>query len=66
MAIDRIYVEKRPEHAVEAGAVLSDLRSVQGIANLKSVRILNRYDVAVAAGGNQAHKRRFKFRICKV
>ena len=45
MAIDRIYVEKRPEHAVEAGAVLSDLRSVQGIANLKSVRILNRYDV---------------------
>ena len=45
MAIDRIYVEKRPEHAVEAGAVLGDLRSVQGIANLKSVRILNRYDV---------------------
>ena len=45
MAIDRIYVEKRPAHAVEAGAVLGDLRSVQGIANLKSVRILNRYDV---------------------
>ena len=45
MAINRIYVEKRPEHAVEAGAVLSDLRQVQGIAALRGVRIFNRYDV---------------------
>ena len=45
MAINRIYVEKRPEHAVEAGAVLSDLRQVQGIATLRGVRIFNRYDV---------------------
>ena len=45
MAINRIYVEKRPEHAVEAGSVLSDLRSVQGISTLRGVRIFNRYDV---------------------
>ena len=45
MAIDRIYVEKKPEHAVEAGAVLQDLRAVQGISNLTRVRIFNRYDV---------------------
>ena len=45
MAINRIYVEKRPEHAVEAGAVLGDLRQVQGIAALRGVRIFNRYDV---------------------
>ena len=45
MAINRIYVEKRPEHAVEAGAVLNDLRQVQGISTLRGVRIFNRYDV---------------------
>ncbi len=45
MAINRVYVEKRPEHAVEAGAVLADLRAVQGIESLKGVRIFNRYDV---------------------
>ena len=45
MAINRIYVEKRPEHAVEAGSVLSDLRNVQGISTLRGVRIFNRYDV---------------------
>ena len=45
MAINRIYVEKRPEHAVEAGAVLNDLRQVQGITTLRGVRIFNRYDV---------------------
>ena len=33
------------EHAVEAGSVLSDLRSVQGISTLRGVRIFNRYDV---------------------
>jgi len=45
MAIDRIYVEKRPEHAMEARSVLKDLREVQGISALKGVRIFNRYDV---------------------
>ena len=45
MAIDRIYVEKRPEHAMEARSVLKDLREVQGIEALKGVRIFNRYDV---------------------
>ncbi len=43
--IHRIYAEKKPQHAVEASALLAELKSVQGIAGLTRVRILNRYDV---------------------
>ncbi|MBQ4248881.1 MAG: phosphoribosylformylglycinamidine synthase [Clostridia bacterium] len=38
-----IYVEKRPEFAVEAGSVFSGLKEDLGIKTLKSVRVLNRY-----------------------
>ncbi|MBQ3378891.1 MAG: phosphoribosylformylglycinamidine synthase [Clostridia bacterium] len=38
-----IYVEKRPEFAVEAGSVFSGLKEDLGIKSLKSVRVLNRY-----------------------
>ena len=41
----RIYVEKRAELAHEAKALCGELRSLLGIKNLESVRILNRYDV---------------------
>ena len=41
----RIYVEKKPELAGEAAALCSELRSLLGIKNLESVRVLNRYDV---------------------
>ena len=40
----RIYVEKKPGFAQEAEALCSELRSFLGIAGLKKVRILNRYD----------------------
>ena len=40
----RIYVEKKPELANEAGALLSDVRTLLGISSLEHVRILNRYD----------------------
>ena len=41
----RIYVEKKPELANEASALLNELRSLLGIKSLEEVRILNRYDV---------------------
>ena len=40
----RIYVEKKPELANEAKALLSELRGMLGIKSLKSVRVINRYD----------------------
>lgn len=43
--IYRIYAEKKPQHAVEASALLAELKSVQGIRDLTGVRIFNRYDV---------------------
>ena len=41
----RVFVEKKPGLANEAAALLSDARTLLGIAALEDVRILNRYDV---------------------
>ena len=41
----RIYAEKKPAYAVEAKALLEELRSLLGVRNLTGLRILNRYDV---------------------
>ena len=41
----RIYVEKKEALAQEARTLYADLKGFLGIASLKSVRILNRYDV---------------------
>lgn len=41
--VKRIFVEKRPEFAVEAGSVFSGLKEDLGIKSLKSVRVFNRY-----------------------
>ncbi len=43
--IKRIFVEKRPEFAIEAQELLADLKQNLGLNNIKSMRILNRYDV---------------------
>ena len=40
----RVYVEKKPELANEAKALLNDARNLLGITNLTNVRLLNRYD----------------------
>ncbi len=45
MAVCRIYVEKKPPFDVEAQSVLSELRTLLGAEGLRSVRLLNRYDV---------------------
>ena len=41
----RVYVEKRPGFDVEAQQLAGELRTILGISGLKSVRIVNRYDV---------------------
>lgn len=41
----RIFVEKKPDFAVEAAGVLGDIRTVLGIESVTGVRLLNRYDV---------------------
>ena len=41
----RVYVEKKELLANDAKALLSDIRLLLGIENLKSLRLINRYDV---------------------
>jgi len=41
----RIFVEKKPALAHEANGLLNELKNLVGISALKSVRVLNRYDV---------------------
>ena len=41
----RIYVEKRPEYAVEARGILSEIRHLLRIKSVTGLRLLNRYDV---------------------
>ena len=43
MSVFRIYVEKKPEFAVEAKSVLSDVQTALRL-NITGLRILNRYD----------------------
>ena len=43
MAVFRIYAEKKPEFAVEAKSILSDIRTSLRL-DVKGIRVLNRYD----------------------
>ncbi|MCL2864652.1 MAG: phosphoribosylformylglycinamidine synthase [Lachnospiraceae bacterium] len=44
-SVKRIYVEKKPEFAVQAQGLEKEIKSYLNIHGLKTVRILNRYDV---------------------
>ncbi|MDE6031820.1 MAG: phosphoribosylformylglycinamidine synthase, partial [Oscillospiraceae bacterium] len=44
MSVYRIYVEKKPQFAVDGAAVLSDLTVALGMKSVESVRVINRYD----------------------
>ena len=44
MSVFRIYVEKKPEYAVEAKNLLSDAKTALRLDNLRNIRLLNRYD----------------------
>ncbi|MBE6976701.1 MAG: phosphoribosylformylglycinamidine synthase [Ruminococcaceae bacterium] len=41
----RVYVEKKPGQRVDADSLLKEIREFLRISGLKSIRILNRYDV---------------------
>ncbi|MEG2536777.1 MAG: phosphoribosylformylglycinamidine synthase [Hydrogenoanaerobacterium sp.] len=45
MAVYRVYTEKKKEFAVEARALLADIRTVLGLESITGLRVLNRYDV---------------------
>ncbi len=45
MAVYRIYVEKKPQYAVEAKGLLEEIRHILLIKSVTGVRVLNRYDV---------------------
>ena len=45
MSVFRIFVEKKPDYAVEAGHVLADAKTALRLEGLKSVRLINRSDV---------------------
>ncbi|MBR1739433.1 MAG: phosphoribosylformylglycinamidine synthase [Ruminococcus sp.] len=44
MSVYRIYVEKKPEFAVEADSLLGGIKSALGLEALKGLRVVNRYD----------------------
>ena len=44
MSVYRIYVEKKPEFAVEANSLISGIKSALGLENLTGLRVINRYD----------------------
>ena len=44
MSVYRIYVEKKPEFAVEANSLLGGIKSALGLEGLKGLRVINRYD----------------------
>ena len=44
MSVFRIYVEKKPEFAVEAKNLLADVKTALRLDTLRNLRIMNRYD----------------------
>ncbi len=44
MSVFRIYVEKKPEFAVEAKSILSDVKTALRLDGLENIRVINRYD----------------------
>ncbi|MDD3213218.1 MAG: phosphoribosylformylglycinamidine synthase, partial [Eubacteriales bacterium] len=45
MAVYRVYTEKKPPYAVEAKALLREIRHILLIKSVTDVRLLNRYDI---------------------
>ncbi len=43
--VRRVYVEKKPEYAVAAKSLLSEINSYLGIKSVEEVRVLIRYDI---------------------
>ena len=50
MGVKRVYVEKKPEFAVQAKELRHEVKSYLGIKTVKNVRVLIRYDVENLSG----------------
>ena len=44
-SVKRVYVEKKPEFAVQAKELMNEVKSYLGIKNISNIRVLIRYDV---------------------
>ena len=44
-SVKRVYVEKKPEYAVQAKALKHEVKSYLGIKTIENVRVLIRYDI---------------------
>ncbi len=49
-SVKRVYVEKKPEYAVRAKELQSEIRSYLGISGVTKVRELIRYDIENISG----------------
>ena len=45
MSVKRVFVEKKPEFAVQARELCDEIESYLGIAGVTGVRVLVRYDI---------------------
>ena len=45
MSVKRVFVEKKPEFAIKAKELRSEIESYLGIAGVTGVRVLIRYDI---------------------
>ena len=61
MSVKRIYVEKKPEYAVEAKQLLWEIRHILLIKSITGLRMLNRYDVEGVADALYAQCRPIVF-----
>lgn len=44
-SVKRVYVEKKPEFAVQAKELRQEVENYLGIKTITNVRVLNRYDI---------------------
>ncbi len=62
--IKRVYAEKKPEYAVAAKSLLSEIRSYLGIKTVTGVRVLIRYDIENIT--EETYKKALKTVFCEL
>ncbi|MBN2882807.1 MAG: phosphoribosylformylglycinamidine synthase, partial [Clostridia bacterium] len=55
--VKRIFVEKKPGYDIEARSVLNDIKVLLGIKGIKSLRMINRYDIEGIDDSEYQHAR---------
>ena len=62
--VKRVYVEKKPEFAVAAHSLLSEIKSYLGIKGVTGVRVLIRYDLENIT--EETYKKALKTVFCEL